>query len=70
MDSFQEELVKLKGKEIKFKDATCLANEDFLTGEISEVGSDCVSISVSYPDSQKGNKLYNLTNIVWLQSYR
>lgn len=69
MGSFQEELVKLKGRQIKFRDTTCLVNEDFLTGEILDVGRDYVIISVSYPDTQKGKKLYNLANIVWLQVY-
>jgi len=69
MDSFQEELVKLKGEQIRFQDVTCLVTGDFLTGKVREVGSDCVGISVLHPEQQKGNRLYNLTNIVWLESY-
>jgi len=65
MGRFQEELTKLKGKQIKFQDVT---GHSF-TGKVREVGSDCVVILVSNPEKGEDSKLYNLTNIVWVQSY-
>ena len=66
MGRFQEELTELKGKKIGFQDVA----GNSLFGEVGAVGDDCVAISISKPEEQKGNKLYNLANIVWFQSYR
>lgn len=66
MERFQEKLIQQKGKQIRFQDVTGKS----LTGEVGEVGSDYVIISVSDPEIEKGNKLYNFTNIVWIQAYR
>jgi len=65
MFNFREELIKSKGKRIRFQTVTGQP----LNGEVREVGSDSVLILVSDPEQEKGSKLYNLTNIVWVQSY-
>ena len=67
MESLQKELVKLKdeGCEIWFADNTC-TGDSYFTGKVLEVGTDCAIIAVN----DKGKKLYNINQIIWLQKGR
>jgi len=65
MLNLREEFIKSKGKRVRVQ--TVLGQP--LDGEVREVGSDCVLILVSGSEQEKESKLYNLTNIVWVQSY-
>ena len=64
MNSLKEDMLRVKeqGRYIRFKDTSCVSENDVAEGKIVEVGEDCAII-----ETQDGAKLYSLCNIVWLQ---